>query len=145
MLVQAHAPIRAAYHHWNAGDLEGLAAGLAPSARYTVHLDHPAWPAAGVHQGAQAIAAAVARLRQTFDIVVLRPGQVLPLGDHSEGARCRVEFYVRDRTSGQVLASRLWHRWRLEGGLITSCDEYHDAGLVGAFLEMAGAPLLQPA
>jgi ketosteroid isomerase-like protein len=121
---------------WAAGDVEGTLACFSEDAVYTLHVDGDALPFAGQQRGKAELKAALEMMRAEFDYVLYRP---FPATVDGNRVRHQVEFIYRHRASGEELTGRFRSLYTVENGLITRCDEYHDAERIKAFARLAAA------
>ncbi len=122
---------------WQAGDIEGALALVADDAVYELHVSKEVLPFGGETVGRVGIAAVVDRIRADWDYILYRP---LVLAGHGEIVRFQVEFMYRHRASGDVLSGRFRMVMKVENGLITRVDEYHDRAKVEAFMRLVQGP-----
>jgi ketosteroid isomerase-like protein len=74
--------------------------------------------------------------RQQFHYLLYRP---LDLFARGNDVRHQVEFMYRHQASGELLSGRFRMVMRVEDGLITRAEEYHDRAKVEAFLRLFGS------
>ena len=120
---------------WIAGDVNGALAWFAPEGVYALHISDELLPSGGESVGRDNFASALRSFRENFDYLLFRP---LAMTAEEPIVRLQVEFMYRHRLSGEMLNGRLRLVFRVENGLITRIDEYHDRAKVEAFMRLFG-------
>ena len=120
---------------WASGDLEKTLDYFSDDVVYTLHLEEEAVPLAGENVGKAALRAAFAGTRAAFEYILFRR---MPLTVDGNRAHNQVEFMFRHYGTGETLTGRARFVWRVENGLITRCQEHHDAERIRAFMRLFG-------
>lgn len=71
---------------------------------------------------------------KAWEFLLIEPG---PFRVEGGVIREVTRFRSRFRVTGDILESQKRHVWMVEKGMVTRCDEYQDAKLMKAFLEMS--------
>ncbi len=125
--------VRSFHAAWAPGDLDTAIKLLAEGAVYNLYISEDLLPVGGETIGRAAIEAGLRTVRQQFEYLLYRPGNLSVDGNV---VRHQVEFMYRHRKSGETLTGRFRMVLRVEDGLIVSADEYHDRAKVEAFLRL---------
>lgn len=118
---------------WVEANIDGAMQLVAEHAIYNLYISEDLLPVGGQTVGRANIEAALRAVRQQFEYVLYRPRDLMLSG---QDVRHQVEFMYRHRSSGELLSGRLRMIMRVEDGLITRADEYHDRAKVEAFLRL---------
>jgi len=120
---------------WAARDVDGTLACWSPRMRYyTLHAEEG--PLAGTATGHEELRARLEGFLGMFDFLAYVVDAV-----KSEGpvVRTSIVYWYRHKTSRLELHGRYRHVWCVEDGFIVTCDEYHDAAALDAFMRLAGS------
>ena len=109
---------------------------LAEDATYTLHISESLLPFAGSTIGRDAIGQQLQAMLRDWDHLVFRPGPAKAGIDAPDRVHCQVEFIYRHRATGSDLSGHMRLVCAVEDGYLKSVDEYHDAGMVEAFLRL---------
>lgn len=93
----------------------------------------PGVPYAGQVSGKENIAAHMAKNYADWDVLKMRPSRPWREGGLVHGS---VEFALRLKRTGNVLEGRMRHEFTIADGRIVRLDEYLDAPLLKAFLQL---------
>jgi ketosteroid isomerase-like protein len=118
---------------WVPGYLDTAIRLVAEGAVYTLFISEDLLPVGGETVGRDAIEAGLRALRQQFEYLLYRPGNLSVDGNV---VRYQVEFMYRHRASGEMLTGRFRIVMRVEDDLIVSAEEYHDRAKIEAFLRL---------
>jgi ketosteroid isomerase-like protein len=121
---------------WAAGEIEASMQLVAEHAVYRLHISEDLLPIGGETVGRANIEAGLRLARQQFHYLLYRPLDVFARGND---VRHQVEFMYRHQASGELLSGRFRMVMRVEDGLITRAEEYHDRAKVEAFLRLFGS------
>jgi len=121
---------------WPAGDVDGATALVAEHAVYNLYISEDLLSVGGQTVGRVNIEAALRQVRTEFEYLLYRPFDLIANGND---VRHQVEFMYRHVRSGEIISGRFRMIMRVEDGLITRADEYHDRAKVEAFLRLFGA------
>jgi ketosteroid isomerase-like protein len=133
--LDARSTVTALNQAWEADDLDGVIALLHETCVFHVHVSEELVDHAGASVGRAAIRAALTAARSNFDYVLYRP---IILSATGTEVRQRVEFMGSHKASGAQMSMRFRQVYQVEQGLVTRCDEYHDAPMVEAFFRLVG-------
>ena len=120
---------------WLRGDVATAIRHVAEHCVYTLYISEDLLSFGGETVGRDNIAAVLHQIRKDFEYLLYRPMNFREKGDV---VRFRVEFMYRHKASGEVLSGHFRFVARVENGLITRADEYHDRAKVEAFLRLFG-------
>ena len=127
------AVVQACYAAWSERSVDGVLGHLSDDCVYTMHLPVDVLAFAGRHVGKSAIGGCLHAILEEFSFVAYAVDWLTVDG---ETARARVVYYYRHNENGDQLEGFMRHVWRVVDGRVTSLDEYHDVGMMKAFLEM---------
>ena len=119
-------------------DLDTAMESWALDSRYVLHLSQELLPFAGPTDGRENIRRQFKRMQEDWEYLLFRPGLVRNDPEDPSILHCRHEFLYRHRASGEDIAGRCRFVWRVENGMIVSCEEFHDRGRMEAFLRLVG-------
>ena len=122
---------------WADNDLDAAMAFVADDATFVIHIDQPAIEHAGRWTGRDQIRRSLAISRSNFDYILYRP---IILGVSGEIVRVRIEYIGTHKASGERLSMRFRNVMTVREGLIAHCDEYHDAAMLQAFMQLVCSP-----
>jgi ketosteroid isomerase-like protein len=118
---------------WEAGDLDTTLSMFAEDALFVVHATPEGTQHAGLWEGREQIRGALIYLRTLLEYILYRPRIVSADGNR---VYVTIEFKSRHRPSGERLDFRFRQEFTVEHGMITRCDEFHDAAMLTAFMRM---------
>ncbi|MGI9408556.1 MAG: nuclear transport factor 2 family protein [Hyphomicrobiaceae bacterium] len=121
---------------WSFQNINSCLELLAEDAAYTLHISETLLPFAGSTNGREAIGGQFQVMLRDWDYLVFRPGAARANVDDPNRVHCQVEFIYRHRTTGSDLSGHMRLVCKVEDGYLKSVDEYHDAGMVEAFLRL---------
>jgi ketosteroid isomerase-like protein len=130
--------VEAVYAAWQARDLPGAMALMADDMVFALHVPREVLPIGGETVGKVAVGAALRGLLDAYDFLAYEPG---PIAVEGSSATAQVHFIYRQKATGDVIDSRLRHRWSIEAGRARRLDEWHDLAAVTAFLTRVAANL----
>lgn len=122
--------------HWIAQDVDACLSLMSESASYTLHLEQSLLPFAGTTTGRDEIGEQLRAMLRDWDYLVFRPGPPRAHVDDANEIHNRVEFIYRHRASGEILSGFFRLVCRVNDGLITEINEYHDAAMVETFVRL---------
>lgn len=118
---------------WAARDVDGTLACWSPRMRYyTLHAEEG--PLAGTATALEDLRARLEGFLATFEFLAYVVDAVKFEGPI---VRTSIVYWYRHKTSRLELHGRYRHVWRVENGLIVTCDENHDAAALDAFMRLA--------
>ena len=132
MSTDAKAVIEGAYAAWQARNLPALMPLLADDIVFALHVPADVLPIGGETRGKTAVAAVLQGLLDGYDFLAYDPS---PLTVDGARVESDVRFQYRQNATGEVIASRLHHRWSTADGKVTRLEEWHDLPTVRAFFD----------
>jgi ketosteroid isomerase-like protein len=132
MSTDPKAVIEGAYAAWQARNLPALLALLADDMVFALHVPADVLPIGGETRGKTAVAAVLQGLLDGYDFLAYEPSPVIVDGARVES---EVRFQYRQKATGEVIDSRLHHRWSTADGKVTRLEEWHDLPTVRAFFD----------
>jgi ketosteroid isomerase-like protein len=132
MSTDPKAVIEGAYAAWQARNLPALLALLADDMVFALHVPADVLPIGGETRGKTAVAAVLQGLLDGYDFLAYEPSPVIVDGARVES---EVRFQYRQKATGEVIDSRLHHRWSIADGKVTRLEEWHDLPTVRAFFD----------
>jgi ketosteroid isomerase-like protein len=130
--------VEAIYAAWQARDLPATLALMADDMVFALHVPREVLPIGGETVGKAAVGVALQGLLDTYDFLAYEPGPIAVEGSSATG---EVHFRYRQKATGDVIDSRLRHRWTIEAGKTRRLDEWHDLAVVTAYLTRVAANL----
>jgi len=101
--------------------------------RYTLHAEEG--PLAGTASTIDELTSRLEQFLAVFDFMAYVVDNVRADGPT---VRTSIVYWYRHKTSRLELHGRYRHVWHVDNGRIVSCDEYHDAAALDAFMRLAG-------
>lgn len=132
--MQPEEIVRACLARWADRDLDGTVAYFADDVRFSLHIEEGHLDLAGTATGREEVRRRLQHLLDTFDFLAY---VVTALKANGPTVRTSILYYYRHKKSGLDIDNRYRHVWHVENGTILSCDEYHDAAALKAFMELA--------
>lgn len=123
---------------WSRGDLDTAFTLLHDDCEYSLHLSDDLIAIGGVKIGKATIEPALRQIREVFEYLVWRP---IKISERDASVRVQLEFLYRHIPSGELLGGNCRFLIKVDGGLITRVEEFHDRAKVEAFLRLVGAPV----
>ena len=121
---------------WSDQNIDSTLELLAEDAAYTLHISKTLLPFAGSTIGREAIAVQLQAMLRDWDYLVFRPSAARANVDEPSTVHCQVQFIYRHRGTGAELSGHMRLVCTVVEGTISTVDEYHDAGMVEAFLRL---------
>ena len=126
--------VDAAYAAWRLQDEEAWLAYCAESVVYTLHVPTDLFPFGGSSVGKEAARRRLCMIWDLWEFLEMAPGQLTVDGCV---VRALVTFRCRHRSTGRLLEGRKRNVWRVENGLVTRYETFHDLERVRAFMRLA--------
>lgn len=124
------------YAAWQARNLSQVLQLLADDMVFALHIPREVLAIGGETIGKPAVKAALQGLLDTYDFLAYEPGPIAVDGPKANG---EVRFRYRQKTTGEIIDSRMRHQWLVETGQAKRLDEWHDVAVVTAFLDRVAA------
>lgn len=118
---------------WGVQDVEMTAAHAADDIVYALYISDQALPFGGETHGLEACRNVLYTILADFDYLKYEP---VVLSVEDDVVRVQVSFIYHHRRTGGNLVGTKRMVFKLRDGLIVRIDEYHDAGLVEAFMRL---------
>jgi len=131
--MDRRAVVAAFFEYWKAQDVDMALSLTAEDVVYNLYLSSSAVPHGGETRGRERCREVLYGVLAEFDYLLYAPTIV---GDEGDLVRAQVEFRYHHRRTGGLLAGTKRMVFAVEDGLITRVDEYHDAGMVEAFMRL---------
>ena len=122
---------------WSQGNLDTAFTFMHDACEYSLHLSDDLIAIGGVKTGKATIEPALRQIREVFEYLVWRP---IKISERDANVRVQLEFLYRHIPSGELLGGNCRFLIKVDGGLITRVEEFHDRAKVEAFLRLVGAP-----
>ncbi len=136
MRNDAEAVVEGFYAAWRLQDIDATLGYCAYDFHYTVHQPEGVKGLGGHMVGKAAVRPYLVAVCGIWEFIYLAPVSLSVNGNKVRGL---TRFHSVHRRTGLPLTGTKRHVWQVENGLITSVEEYHDAGQIKAFLAMADA------
>lgn len=121
------------FEYWKVQDVE-LALSLASEdVVYNLYLSDAAVPHGGATRGREKCRDVLYMVLADFDYLEYQPTVV---GQEAEAVRAHVRFRYHHRRTGGELSGTKRMVFTVRDGVIMQVDEYHDAGMVEAFMRL---------
>jgi ketosteroid isomerase-like protein len=130
----AEETVRACLAAWAERDIDKTVSFFAEDMRFSLHVEEGHLDLAGTAVGRALVRERLQHLLNTFDFLAYVVDSAKADGPL---VRTAILYFYRHKASGLMIDGRYRHVWRVENGVIQSCDEYHDAAALKAFLELA--------
>jgi ketosteroid isomerase-like protein len=127
--------VRQCLDAWAARDVDGTVACWGEPMRYTLHAEEG--PLAGTATTLQDLRARLTGFLAVFEFLAYVVESVRADGP---AVRTSIVYWYRHKASRLELHGRYRHVWLVEDGRIVSCDEYHDAAALDAFMRLVASP-----
>jgi ketosteroid isomerase-like protein len=124
--------VERAYAAWQAGDLPALIALLADDMVFALHVPADVLPIGGETRGKAGVEGVLQGLLDGYEFLAYEPS---PLTVDGARVESDVRFHYRQKATGEVIDSRLHHRWSTADGKVTRLEEWHDLPTVRAFFD----------
>ena len=134
MRVGAEALVEGLYAAWRIQDIEATLIYCADDIRYSVQQRDGMSGVGGLMLGKPTVRSYLEAFCATWEILYLEP-RVLRIEDNV--VRGQLKFRALHRRTNLALDGIKRHVWVVGPKLLASCEEYHDADQIKAFLTMA--------
>ncbi len=121
------------FEYWKAQDVEMALSLASEDVVYNLYLSDAAVPHGGETRGREKCRDVLYMVLADFDYLEYQPTIV---GQEAEAVRAHVRFRYHHRRTGGELSGTKRMVFTVRDGLIAQVDEYHDAGLVEAFMRL---------
>ena len=121
------------FEYWKAQDVEMAMSLATEGVVYNLYLSDAAVPHGGETRGREKCRDVLYMVLADFDYLEYQPTIV---GQEADAVRAQVRFRYHHRRTGGELSGTKRMVFTIRDGLIAQVDEYHDAGLVEAFMRL---------
>lgn len=124
---------------WTDQDIERCLAFCAPNVRYSDNIGDVIKPYKGVWQGKQQFGRIMQTAVKHWTNFVVQPKLLKGRVEDPALVQCRIEFVILHKDSREFMFGSNRFVARVEGGLITEIQVFHDAPMFLAFLRLIGS------
>ncbi len=124
---------------WSNKDVEGCLDYVTPAVRYSDNIGDHGASYKGVWHGKDELRQIMTVVARHWTSISMEPRHFRPRIEDPALIQCRVEFVVLHKESREFLFGNNRLVTRLEGGLISEIQIFHDAPMFHAFLRLIGS------